>query len=115
MIITALNIERAIRDALGSNEEIIALAKGIAAEHDRRVTELIRANSATLILRRLYKARFDTLYRAANRAEEHLVDFLTENTEEVFEELPEIDDARTVIVEAIEATFNLKASDYGRP
>lgn len=115
MIITALNVERAIRDALGSNEAIIALAKGIAAEHDRRVTELIRANSATLILRRLYKARFDTLYRAANRAEEQLVDFLTDNTEAVFEEIPEIDDARSVLNDGIEDAFELKASDYGRP
>lgn len=115
MIITALNIERAIRNALGSNEAIIALAKGIAAEHDRRVTELIRANSATLILRRLFKARFDRLYRAVNESEEILVSYLTDHTETVFEELPEIDDARSVLIDGIEDAFSLKASDYGRP
>ena len=113
------SIEEQIYDLLGrgggNNETITEYADRIAKLMDARVTELIRANSVEVVRRRVAEAKYLICQDALENIETRLGEWLTDNTENVFEEEPEIDGVRGLVDEAREACRAINPDDYGRP
>lgn len=82
-----------------------------------RVIELIRYNSEQVVRRRVLQAKLDIALKAMQAAEDlvtdHMLNELTDTA--CFEDLPELDDARSRLQEAHEAISSVNPADYGRP
>ena len=82
---------------------------------DKRVTQLIRYNSEQIVRRRFEKAKADIYQKALQTIEDRLGAWLVDNTEEVFEEEPEIDAIRSLTDEAFSLARCVYPSDFDRP
>ena len=108
----------AMLDSGGGNASSIRQrAENIASILDKRVSELIQYNSEQVVARRTQSAKAVILHTALAEVEERLTHWLHDNLPEdcVFEDIPEIDQVRTIAQDAMEAAKNVNPADYGRP
>lgn len=84
---------------------------------DELLSKLIRYNSEQVVRRRVLQAKLNIATEAMQSAEDNVTHFLLHNlvNDEPFENIPELDEARSTLQDAEEAISKIKPSDYGRP